>query len=421
MIEKRINLTMTIMSLIGGVLGFIIGEILLSLYKYTLPNSVLMGLYFGILAFCIGVMCLIAEMISPRLNGYGWKNNYLKTSFKFLIPCTLVAMFIMGTIFQFVYQMNIGKTKKINDVVMLLDTSGSMKETDPENERFKATLNLLNSMKEDNRASIYKFNDNVEKILPMTEITPDTKDYVEEKLEEHKNPVGKTNMSEALKEAYKEIESTSSNDRSAMIILLSDGGDSFNLNSEFEDTMNPIIERGIPVYTIGMSSGNDSSMLKKIARETGGAYHNVENVKELNDVFNKIYNSREQRLLVDKRNGVSEEKTLYMILRILFVAILGALIPVCVSFVFDNKNLLKGFIIGGSISGIVAGLIIEYGFLHLPWIGVMHRFLADIIIASIFTLIPVKVDIKDYSKSSYSRNSKKRHIEDEKRIINKFD
>ncbi len=99
LVEKRINLTMLVMSTIGGVIGFIIGEVIIGAYKYALPHSVLMGFYFGVLALCIGSMCLIAEMINPRLNGFSWKNNYLKTSFKFLIPCTLILLFIAGMIF----------------------------------------------------------------------------------------------------------------------------------------------------------------------------------------------------------------------------------------------------------------------------------------------------------------------------------
>lgn len=308
MVEKRINLTMVIMSLIGGVLGFIIGEVLLQHYRYKLPNSILIGLYFGILAFCIGIMCLIAEVVHPRLNGYAWKNNYLKTSVKFLIPCTLISIFVIGMISQIIYGMNIGKFKNINDVVMLLDTSGSMKETDSENERFKATLNLLSNMHEDNRASIYKFDDKVEKILPMTEVSPSVIEEVEEKLKLYEKPGGNTNINESLKKAYEEIETTSNAGRGAMIILLSDGGDNFNLDSEFKDTMEPIIKEEIPVYTIGMSNGNDFSMLKKISKETGGTYYNVKDVKDLKNVFYKIYNDRQQRLLIDKRNGIFEGK-----------------------------------------------------------------------------------------------------------------
>ncbi|MBI6872277.1 vWA domain-containing protein [Clostridium aciditolerans] len=404
--EKRINLTMTVMSLIGGCIGFIIGEVLINLYRYTLPHSLLMGLYFGILALCIGLMCLIAEMINPRLNGFSWKNNYLKTSFKFLIPCTLVLLFIFGALFQFLYEAGTGKIRKINDVVFVIDTSGSMSKTDPNNERFSAALDLLNSMNEENRVSFYRFDDTSEQILPMTEVTDKMKKDIKEKLKLHENPKGNTNMGDALQKAYDEIKLTEKPDRNAMIILLSDGGDTYNLDNNFNEIMKPFKSTGIPIYTVGMADGNNYYMLKKISRESNGNYYGVKEAKDLKGIFNKIYKDRQQRLLMDKRNGVYESSILYIMLRVILISLLGCLIAVSVSLVFDNKNLLKGFLLGGAISGIVAGLIIELGFLYLPWIGILYRALADIIMALVFTLIPINIDVKDYSKTTYMDKEK---------------
>jgi Ca-activated chloride channel family protein len=395
------------MSLIGGIIGFILGEILLNSYRYTMNSGVLMGLYFGILAFCIGTMCLLGEMINPRLNGVSWKNNYLKASFKFLIPCTLIGLFVFGSFFQCLYELSTQKFKKVNDIVFTIDTSGSMKETDPNNERFSAVLNLLDNMNNDNRFSMYKFDDTAEKIISMSQVTKENKEAVSNQLKTFENPKGNTNMRAALEKAYDEIKTSEASDRNAMVILLSDGGDTYDLNKKFSETMKPFKEKNIPVYTIGLASGNNFSMLKQIAKESGGNYYNVKEVKDLKNVFNKIYKDREQRLLVDKRNGIYESSPLYMALRIAFITLLGGLIALSVSLVFDNKNLLKRFILGGILSGFMAGIIIEVGFLYLPWMGIVHRGISDIIMALIFTLIPVKVDVKDYSKkTSYMKKIK---------------
>jgi Mg-chelatase subunit ChlD len=419
LVERRVNVTMTVMSVIGGTAGFIIGEVLISLYKYIIPHSILMGLYFGVLALCIGSMCLIAEMINPRLNGFSWKNNYLKTSFKFLIPCTLILLFIFGALFQFLYETGIGKAKKIKDVVVVIDTSGSMSKTDYNNERFSAALDLLDSMNEENRVSLYRFDDTSEQILPMTEVTDKMKKDVAEELKQHENPKGETNMGDALNKAYDEIKRTEKSDRNAMVILLSDGGDTFGLDKKFDETMKPFKSTGVPVYTVGMSSGNNFNMLKKISKESSGNYYNVKEVKDLKGVFNKIYRDTQQRLLTDKRNGIYESSIFYMILRIVLITLLGFLITIGVSLVFDNKNLLKGFLIGGVISGIAAGIIIELGFLYFPWMGMLYRALADIIIALIFSLIPVNVDVKDYSKNTYIGRDRKIVI-DENNSFNTF-
>lgn len=398
------------MSLVGGAVGFVIGEVIISLYKYRISHSILMGLYFGILALSIGSMCLIAEMINPRLNGFSWKNNYLKTSFKFLIPCTLILLFIFGAFFQFLYETGIGKAKKINDVVVVIDTSGSMSKTDPNNERFSAALDLLDSMNEENRMSLYRFDDTAEQILPMTEVTDKMKSEVTQELKKDESPKGETNMGDALNKAYDEIKKTEKSGRNPMVILLSDGGDTFGLDKKFDETMEPFKSKDIPVYTVGMSSGNNFYMLKKIAKESSGNYYNVKEVKDLKGLFNKIYRDTQQRLLVDKRNGVYETSAFYMILRIVLIALLGTLTASGVSLVFDNKNLLKGFLIGGIISGIAAGLIIEFGLLYFSWMGTVYRAIADLLIALVFTLIPVNVDVKDYSKKTYIGRDRKIEI-----------
>lgn len=407
MVEKRVNLTMTVMSLIGGIIGFIIGEVFINAYKYKMSGSLLMGFYFGIIALCIGTFCLVGEMINPRLNGVTWKNNYLKTSFKFLIPCTFIAIFVFGMLFQFIYESSGLKFQKVNDIVFVIDTSGSMANTDPQNERFSSVLNLMDNMNTQNRVSIYKFDDTSKRIIPMTEVSDSLKKNAEEELKQYETPSGNTNMGEAIDSAYDEINSTKKPARKAAVILLSDGEDNFGLNKKFDKTLSPFKNSNISIYTIGMSNENNFTTLKKIAKDTHGEYYNVKNASDLKGTFSKIYYATQQRLLVDRRDGLTESSTLYMILRVLLITIISGLITMSISFVFDNKNLLKRFLIGGIAAGFLGGLIMEVGFLNSPDHGSLYRALLVIMIALIFTFIPVIVDIKDYSKSSYLRGNQR--------------
>lgn len=406
--EKRVNSFMITMSLIGGVIGFILGEIIIALYKDVIPNSILMGLYFGVLALSIGMMCLIAEGISPKLNGDSWKIYYMKTSWKFLIPCTFIALFILGSLFQFIYETTIGNSKNISDFVFLIDTSESMKNTDPNNERFEAVKNIVNNMKEDNRVAIFKFDDTVEKIQEMRNVDSEMKNDLAENLKKYANPSGETNIKEALINAEDELNRNGSSNRKAMVILLSDGEDNKGLKKDFNKVLKPYKEKEIPIHTIGMSKGNNFTMLKKIARVSDGDYYNIKEAKELKVVFNKIYMNKQQRILVDKRSGSYESSNFYAVLRIMLVFILSLIIPVGISFIFDNKNLLKSFIIGGILSGLGASLILEFGFKILPQFGVLHRGIAAMLISLIFTLIPVSYDVKDYSKK---HNGEKKNLD----------
>lgn len=383
----KINWLMVLMSAIGGVLAFAIGEVLMDSLKYSMPHSLLIGLYFGILSLLVGLMCLLAEVIHPRINGQNWKRDYVTLSFKFLIPCTLVVTLAAGAVFQFLYELSFSqKSKIINDVVVLIDTSGSMSKTDPDNERFDAVNSLLNSMNSGNRAAVYTFSDHAAKLKGMSYVDKAVKEDIMNELQKYKNPNGNTNMREALDSAYDEINKSKENGRNSMVIMLSDGGDNFNLDKKFDQTMKPYNDNGIPVYTVGMSSGDNFYMLKKIAKSSGADYYNVKDVKDIKNTFVKIYRDRQERLLNDRRNGIYGDSTFYGFLRVLFVTLISILISAAVSFVLDNKYLLKGFILGGAIAGIIAGLILEIGFNNASWHGTTYRFFADLIIAVLFTL-----------------------------------
>ena len=385
--KLKINWLMVLMSAIGGAVAFVIGEILMDSFKYTMPHSLLIGLYFGILSLLVGLMCLLAEVIHPRINGQEWRRDYASLSFKFLIPCTLVVTFAAGTLFQFLYELSFKQSNKIiNDVVVLIDTSGSMSKTDPNNERFDAVNNLLNSMNSGNRAAVYKFDDHAAKVKEMSYVTKAVKEDIINKLQEYRNPYGNTNMGEALNMAYDEITRSKESGKNPMVIMLSDGGDNYNLDNKFDKTMKPYNDNEIPVYTVGMSSGDNFYMLKKIAKASGGDYYNVKDVKDIKNTFVKIYRDRQERILNDKRNGIREGSIFYGFLRVFFITLIAVLISSAVSFVLDNKYLLKGFIIGGIVAGIIAGLILEIGFNNVSWHGTMYRFFADLVIAVLFTL-----------------------------------
>ncbi|MBU3191639.1 VWA domain-containing protein [Clostridium bowmanii] len=404
--DKRINGLMIFMSGVGGIIGFILSEILLNAYRYTLPESILMGLYFGIIAFFAGLMCIIAEAIAPRLNGYNWKNNYFRTSLKFLIPCTFVLLFIVGGLFQFIYGLN-SNNKKVNDILILIDTSESMKSTDPNNDRFEATKNLIKNMNEEKRFSIYTFNNEALEIFPMTKATEKTKEAAIEKLETLKDPIGQTNIKAALDNALMEIQSSAEVDRHAIVLLLSDGEDSFDLDKNFEEVIKPLQDNKTSVYTVGMAKVNNFKMLKKISNETSGNYYSVSESKYLKNIFSEIYKYRDQRLLVDKRNGLFGSIKFYAVMRIIFITLIGALISAAISFMFDNKYLLKGFITGGVVGGLTSGIVLELGFKFIPWAGTIHRLIAVVMLTTIFTLFSVSVDINDKKTGSFKdRNSK---------------
>ncbi|MDZ7542385.1 VWA domain-containing protein, partial [Clostridium perfringens] len=114
--QRKINGLLVLFSLIGGAVGFASGEYVLHSLIDDMPTIFIVGIYMGILALSIGLFCLIAEMISPRLSGSSWRQQYTGLSWKLLVPATLVLLLVLGTVLEFVYELNMGGVKQVKDI-----------------------------------------------------------------------------------------------------------------------------------------------------------------------------------------------------------------------------------------------------------------------------------------------------------------
>ncbi len=410
MLERKINILMLFFGMVGGFIGFLAGEWLLVKFTYIIPSSILMGIYFGVLALCIGIMCIMAEIFSTRINSESWRSKYYKSSLKYLIPCTFVMLFLCGGLFQYIYGLNFQKVKDINDVVMLIDISGSMLKTDSENKRFGAVESLVSQMDEQKRAAIFVFDDNTKSVQDMMYVTGEFKKGIERKLADYSIPGGQTNIKGVLEEAFSHITKTSAPDRAPMVILLSDGDDTFGLAENFKDTIQPYRKANIPVFTIGMDGSNEQ-MLKRISNSTGGNYYSVSKIDEIENIFDRVYKEKDLRLLMGERTGIASYKMLYAVMRVVFISLIGILIGLSVGLLFDNKYIARSLAIGGAAAGIAAGLIIEIGFQLSPWIGFIHRLISDISLGGIFTLFTLILGTNQINHTVKKRSEIKRTLD----------
>lgn len=393
--QRKINWLLVLFSLIGGAIGAVIGELLLGELFDRWPGFVVIGLYFGILALSIGICCLIAETISPRLNGASWRQRYVGTSWKLLVPVTLVMLLLAGAAFEFLYELNINRAKTVKDIVLIIDNSGSMHETDPDDHRYEAAKSLIGKMDSSKQVAVIVFNDKPELIQPFVRVrNQEVKDKVYAAIDELKATDAGTDIGEALQASMDQIKGQSGS-RGAMAILLSDGVSDVNLSEVLPDYK----DRGVAVNTIGLGlsapGGNveGAGLLKEIASQTGGQYYDEADASNLTFVFQKIYDTLDERTLVTERTGTMENSPYYMILRIVFVLGLGALIGLALGMMFDNRHLAKSFTIGGAVSGLLAGILLEQGLGGWPVGDAMTRLLACLLLAAVMTMFTFIVPI----------------------------
>lgn len=95
-----------------------------------------------------------------------------------------------------------------------------------------------------------------------------------------------------------EIERIQSRNNAKCVIGFTDGYDNVSVYSA-QDVVNAAIDRGIPVFLIGIGSNCDTSTLRYIADSTGGTYQNINDVMSLESVYNAIYKQEKEVYLVE--------------------------------------------------------------------------------------------------------------------------
>ncbi|MDR3503684.1 MAG: VWA domain-containing protein [Legionella sp.] len=178
------------------------------------------------------------------------------------------------------------------EVVLLIDTSGSMKQNDPQNLRIPATNLLINLLKDRAKLTIFTFSTNTKLLVPTKEASDDYVNQFHAK-EKQINSKGQfTNILAALKAAN----SSWKDSKSRFIVLLTDGQidrGSKQQDSDDKQVLNnhliPELKKNhIKLYTIGIGSNIDEELLKSLASQTNGSYQFI---NSMSDAEKSLYNT----------------------------------------------------------------------------------------------------------------------------------
>ncbi|WP_430462590.1 VWA domain-containing protein [Thalassolituus sp. LLYu03] len=187
---------------------------------------------------------------------------------------------------------------KPSDVRILVDISGSMKETDPANLRIPA-VNLLVELLPDNaQGGVWTFGQFVNMLVPLAPV--DSKWRALAKKEATSiNSVGLfTNLTGALEKASWKLAADSGFNQS--LILLTDGkidmpavaGKDVNASERirlFKSVLPAYAAAGAKIHTVALSDQADKKLLQQIALETGGMYLEASDSDGLLKAFLKAF------------------------------------------------------------------------------------------------------------------------------------
>jgi hypothetical protein len=175
-------------------------------------------------------------------------------------------------------------------LVLIVDSSGSMSESDPEGLRVAGASLLLDRLTAGTSVAMVDFDERADLVVPLSA----GRDAVRTALE-HVNAAGGTNITAALDAGYHVIESAV-DPRAAL--LFTDGKSSERSGEE------PFVQAAIPVHVVGLGSSVEADYLQDLAARTGGIYMQASRPEDLIGAFDIVVGEFSGEGLVFSIDGV---------------------------------------------------------------------------------------------------------------------
>lgn len=88
------------------------------------------------------------------------------------------------------------------------------------------------------------------------------------------------------------------------VVVFTDGMDNASQHSANE-VVNYAISKQVPVYIIGVGGGLDTQLLRSMAQQTGGQYWHIDDLYDLEVIFNQVYDQQMQLYVVEYESDKS--------------------------------------------------------------------------------------------------------------------
>jgi len=210
----------------------------------------------------------------------------------------LVTMFIYPVTAQSTSGAN---SKKSMDLVIVLDSTRSLQQSDPNRLSRVAVKLIVDLMAQNgNKIGLVQYTDKVTERLDITEINGQGE---KNKLITYIDGLGvpngqSTDISTGLKEGVSMLAGLQMLEN-PVIVLLTDGKNDLNGSDRTQDISQRDLEQDLDtaknkrifVYTIGLNADGsvDKAMLSHIAKETGGKSYIVDRANDLPDIISNVY------------------------------------------------------------------------------------------------------------------------------------
>ena len=203
------------------------------------------------------------------------------------------------------------------DIRILVDVSGSMKQTDPLNLRVPALQVLTQLLPEQAQAGVWEFADDANLAVPHGPIDDQWRELALAAAQNIRSDGQYTDIGGALQAAAFGQQANDSK-RKLHVILLTDGmvdiakNEVVNIrarNDLLQHITQQYVDAGALVHAIGLSYAADEKTLSDIARRTDGLFAVAENANQLLDIFLRALDNS----VLTQQAPVSEDRQSFVV------------------------------------------------------------------------------------------------------------
>ena len=189
------------------------------------------------------------------------------------------------------------RAAKVDDIRIVIDVSGSMVKTDPNNLRVPALRLITGLIPTGSKAGVWTFGRYVNMEVKWGKVNERWRKLAVAGASKIHSRGQFTNIEGAIKRASSGWEKPDANTNRSLI-LLTDGKVDISKNKDknaasrqrvIDKSIPQLIKRGIRVYTIALSDRTDEALLKRLALKTSGSFEIAKNAQDLQRIFLRMF------------------------------------------------------------------------------------------------------------------------------------
>ena len=179
-------------------------------------------------------------------------------------------------------------------IILLMDSSGSMKRTDPKDYRKAAAKLFISLLGKSDGVGIMSFGDSATLLLPLTQNADTSRKGLFNAVDKITSRELTTNITEAVQRGFDALRSSQAQKR--ILIMMSDG--KLDLGTKEKDAaafvslkqlLPELAASNIRLYTMAFTEESDSTLLENMAKETGGFFRFARMDKDVHVMFASIF------------------------------------------------------------------------------------------------------------------------------------